>query len=440
MTAIGKRTTATLATRPAVNGQQRRWWVLRVLIALFVGVNFLALTIQTSSPRHVLLFAGWVLAMFAGEALLDRWLPSRDRLIFPLVMFLSGWGLVLIDRLQPFFALRQGVWLLVAVGVMLLVARSGRILQWVRQYRYLILLAGLGLLVTTIFLGQNPSGIVGAPQLWLGLGNLFFQPSELLKVLLIAFWASYFGEQIPVLRSEQRLRQVDQASPWLSPRILGPTVLMWSLAMALVVWQRDLGTAAIFFAVFLVMFYAASGERWILIGGVALLAIAGLVAYQLFSVVELRVDIWLNPWPEANGRAYQIVQSLMAFASGSVFGQGIGQGSPTYIPVVHSDFVFAAMAEEYGLLGVIAMVSALAVFIARGLRLAMQQQARPFYGLLAVGLAMQIAIQSGLIMAGVLKLLPLTGVTLPFVSYGGSSLVMSFISVGLLLRISAEVS
>ncbi|MEO1287401.1 MAG: FtsW/RodA/SpoVE family cell cycle protein, partial [Chloroflexota bacterium] len=155
---------------------------------------------------------------------------------------------------------------------------------------------------------------------------------------------------------------------------------------------------------------------------------------------ELRVDIWLNPWLEADGRAYQIVQSLMAFASGGIFGEGIGQGSPTYIPVVHSDFIFSALAEEYGLIGVLVLVSAICIFIMRGLRIAVQHQDRPFNALLALGLTMLIAIQCILIMGGVLKLLPLTGVTLPYMSYGGSSLLASFVIVGLLLRLSAEVN
>src|SRR5690606_17347773 len=159
--------------------------------------------------------------------------------------------------------------------------------------------------------------------------------------------------------------------------------------------------------------YVASGQTTILIGGLGLLVLAGFVAYQQFAVVALRVDIWLNPWAEADGRAFQIVQSLMAFASGGIFGDGIGQGSPGYIPVVHSDFIVAALAEEYGLLGISALIATIVAFVMRGLRIAVQQQNRPFYALLAIGLTMLIGVQSFLIMGGVLKLLPLTGVTLP---------------------------
>ena len=185
------------------------------------------------------------------------------------------------------------------------------------------------------------------------------------------------------------------------------------------IWQRDLGTAILFFAVFLVLLYVASGYNLILFSGAILIVIAGFVAYHFFGVVRLRIDIWLNPWPEADGRAFQIVQSLLAFAAGGTFGQGVGQGAPTYIPVVHSDFVFAALAEEWGLLGTLTIIACVAIIVTRGLQIAIQQQQRSFRALLSVGLSMVIATQSFLIMAGVLKLLPLTGVTLPYLSYGG---------------------
>jgi cell division protein FtsW len=213
---------------------------------------------------------------------------------------------------------------------------------------------------------------------------------------------------------------------------------MWSLCVLVLVWQRDLGTAALFFAVFLILLYVASGQWWILTTGILLIAAAGVVAYYAFGVVRLRVDIWLNPWLEADGRAYQVVQSLMAIANGGIFGQGIGQGAPTYIPVVHSDFVFSALAEEWGLLGVIVLLGGFAILFLRGMRVATLHQSRPFYALLAVGLTASLGVQTLLILSGVLKLFPLTGVTLPFLSYGGSSLVMSFIMVGILLRLSSE--
>lgn len=413
--------------------------ILLVIAGCFLFFNSVALAILQDAPWQAMVqFLVWCGCAIGGTWYLERELPNRDPLLFSIVMFMSGWSLILVERLAPNFSTRQMLWLALSTGAMLIVVRIPQILRWLRVYRYVILVGGILLLVITILLGRNPSGIAGAPQLWLGFGNIFFQPSEALKVILVTFLASYLSEQYSALRTEGRIKRFGAGQPWMSPRILGPILTMWSLSVVLVVWQRDLGTAALFFAVFLILLYVASGQTFILIGGGVLLVIAGFAAYNLFSVVELRVDIWLNPWLEADGRAYQIVQSLMAFGAGGVFGQGIGQGSPTYIPVVHSDFVFSALAEEYGLLGVIVVLCCISIFVMRGLKIAVLHQARPFYSLLAIGLSMLIGIQSLLIMGGVLKLFPLTGVTLPYMSYGGSSLLMSFIILGLLLRLSSE--
>jgi cell division protein FtsW len=372
-----------------------------------------------------------VVCAAVGNRLLDHHLPGRDPLLFPLTMFLSGWGLILIDRLAPPFADRQTIWLLVSTAALLLVATLPHFLRWLRNYRYVLLTLGLLLLVATIVLGTNPSGQSGAPQLWLGFGSIYFQPSEALKIILVGFLASYLAEQYPAMRAEGL-----GGGQALSPRVFGPILLMWGVSVVILIWQRDLGTAILFFAVFLVLLYVASGYNLILASGALLIGIAGLVAYWYFDVVQLRVDIWLNPWPEADGRAFQIVQSLLAFAAGGTLGQGIGQGSPVYIPVVHSDFVFSAVAEEWGLLGIITVLFCMAALVTRGLQIAIRQQGKPFLMLLAVGLSMLIATQSLLIMAGVLKLIPLTGVTLPYLSYGGSSLLVSFIVIGLLLHLS----
>jgi cell division protein FtsW len=216
--------------------------------------------------------------------------------------------------------------------------------------------------------------------------------------------------------------------------------LMWGFCMILLVWQNDLGAASLFFMIFLGMLYASTGQfRYVAIGGVLLL-LAGLAGYTLFGVVRLRIETWWNPWPEADDRAFQIVQSLLAVASGGVFGQGVGLGSPTFIPVVHSDFVYAAIAEEWGLIGGLGVTGCLSILVGRAFRLAGLETRRPFHALLSAGIGLALGLQSLMIIGGVLKIIPLTGVTLPFVSYGGSSLLSSFIMVGLLLRISDTVS
>ncbi|MEW5988453.1 MAG: FtsW/RodA/SpoVE family cell cycle protein, partial [Chloroflexota bacterium] len=265
--------------------------------------------------------------------------------------------------------------------------------------------------------------------LWLPvplIGRVYFQPSELLKLLLLVFLASYFDERQPLLRAGR------SPIPYLAPLLL-----MWGFCITLLVWQRDLGAATLFFLLFLSLLYLATGEKRYLLGGLGLLLAAGLIGYFAFDVVALRVDAWWNPWPDADNRAFQIVQSLYALAAGGLGGQGVAQGFPDYIPVVHSDFAFAAIAEEWGLVGGLAVIACFALLAQRSLRIAIRCE-RPFRFYLAAGIAVLFGGQSFLIMAGVTKLLPLTGVTLPFVSYGGSSLLVSMVMVGLLIYLSAE--
>jgi cell division protein FtsW len=411
---------------------------LLLLGGAFLLVNWLSLGLVQADFSHAAHCIVWLVCLLGGSWLLHRRLPQHDPLIFPLVMLLSGWGLIVIDRLAPVFADRQAVWLIVSTAALLIAALLPQPLEWLRRYRYTLLVVGLVLLLATILLGRNPSDpdrLTNAPALWLGAGTIFFQPAEALKIILVAFIASYLAEQYPAQRAAD-LTGRQRSAP--SRRILGPMLLMWGICVVILIWQRDLGTAILFFIVFMMLLYVATSYHRILVFGSLLVLLAGFVGYQAFGVVQLRVDIWLNPWPEADGRAYQIVQSLLAFAAGGPFGQGVGQGSPGYIPVVHSDFVIAALAEEWGLVGVIAVIAFLGVIILRGLWIAAGQTRRPFHALLAVGLSTMLGAQSLLIMAGALKLVPLTGVTLPFLSYGGSSLLASFIMIGLLLRISAQ--
>jgi cell division protein FtsW (lipid II flippase) len=410
--------------------------LLLVLAALFLAVNTLALTLTAGRGEDWIHFLVWLITAWAGHLWLRRRLPHRDPLFYPLALFLSGWGMLMIERLAPIFADRQTIWLVIGVIAALMVASIPSLLLWLRNFRYTILLASLALLVATILFGVNPSGQAGAPQLWLGFGSVFFQPSELLKVMLVVFLASYLAEQYPAL---QTLRsRANRRFAGFSPRVIGPVLLMCGLSVTLLFWQRDLGTAALFFIVLLLMLYLASGFGWLLWGGTLLVGAAGIAAYRFIGLVRLRIDIWWNPWLDPDGSAFQIVQSLFAFAAGGAYGSGVGNGSPTFIPVVHSDFVFAALAEEWGLLGVIVVLGCIVTLVMRGLRVAARQSQRPFYSLMAAGLSLLIAVQTLLITGGVLKLIPLTGVTLPFLSYGGSSLLMTFVLVGLLIRLSAE--
>jgi cell division protein FtsW (lipid II flippase) len=412
----------------------RRERVLLVLAAIFVILNRVALQFALEQPWYTSWpVIVWAACMIILHVMLNRLLPRRDPVILPVIGLLSGWGLTLVARLAPPFALRQMIWLVISSAAGLLMAFLPPGLRILRRFRYTWLLLGLLLLAVTLFWGVNPSGDIYAPRLWLGFGIFYFQPSEILKLLLVVFLASYLAD-----KSEIIVTTPVKIGRWNlpAPAYTGPMLLMWGFCMILLVWQRDLGAASLFFLIFLAMLYVSTGQPGYLGAGLIMLLIAGLAGYVMFDVVRLRVDAWWNPWPEAGDRAFQIVQSLIAVASGGIFGQGVGLGKPGFIPVVHSDFVFAAIAEEWGLLGAVGVTACLAILVIRALRIATCAADHPFRALLATGIAASLGIQSILIMGGVLKLIPLTGVTLPFVSYGGSSLLSSFIMAGLLLRIS----
>jgi cell division protein FtsW (lipid II flippase) len=409
--------------------------LLLLLAGLFVVLAYLGLTLaRQSNVTRFLPAIVWIVCAIAGHLVLGRRLPRRDPLLFPLAMLVAGWGLILITRLEPFFAARQTAWLVIAVTLMAALAFTPRHLLWLSRYRYLWLVGALILLALTILVGSNPSG--AGPRLWLGVADFFIQPSELVKVALVVYLASYLSE-----RSGSLGALTIQIGPFRLPALgfLIPLVLMLGFCVLVLLWQRDLGAATLFLMVFVLMLYVSSGQLVYLLGGAALLLIVGALGYWQLGVVRQRIDIWLNPWPEANDRAFQIVQSLLAFAAGGVFGQGVGQGSPGYIPVVHSDFVFAALAEEWGLLGAAALTLCMALLVMRGMRLALLLQKQPFRALLAAGMSLTLAVQTLMIMGGALKLIPLTGVTLPFLSYGGSSLLVSFVMLGLLLVLSEGV-
>lgn len=405
-------------------------------VVLFVFSNAVALSLVDDGRLTLSHLAGpllWATAQGVLFGLIFRYRPDIDGYILVSLSLLVGWSLILTDRLAPNFLARQISWVLLGTAVIGIVLLLPSNLNWLRRYRYTLLVFGLLLMATTFLFGVNPSGASTA-NYWLRLPfsiPVFFQPSELLKLLLVIFLASYFDEQEALYFSSDAPRRADMVA------VLAPISLMGGFCLLLLVWQQDLGAATLFFILFLALFYITTGRRRTILGGVMLLILAGAFAYWQFSLVALRIDAWLNPWPDADGRAFQIVQSLYAIATGGVFGQGVGQGFPTYIPVVHSDFVFAAVAEEWGLVGTLTVTFAFMLLTHRGLLVAVRAK-RPFHRYLAVGIVSLIAAQAILIMGGVTKLLPLTGVTLPLVSYGGSSMLITHIMIGLLLYLSAQ--
>ena len=435
--------------KPARPGVRRE----RLLLSLaglftFAGLTLLAL-VHTQSERadlisHVspALAVGWLIAagviwaacFTAIHVGLNRWHRERDPLLLPVVALLVGVGLIEVTRLAPNFLNRQLLWLIIATAAMLGVLAAPSDLRWLRRYKYTWLFSGLFLLALTFLIGVNPAGF--GQTLWLGgLLGVFFQPVELLKLLFIVFLAAYLAEKREAARS---LGVRLDTHPHLTLPYLLPVVAMWGVTLLLVMAQQDLGAAILLYLSFLIMLYLATGQlRYWVVGG-ALLLVAAIGGYLLIGRVQGRIDTWLNPWADSAGSSYQIVQALIALASGGKIGAGLGQGWPDVIlPAAHTDMPLAAIGEELGLLGTLGVLACCAIFTVRGLRAALL--ARTTFGrLLAAGLASLIGLQAWLIMAGNANLAPLTGVTLPFVSYGGSSLLMSFISLGLLLQISAD--
>lgn len=391
--------------------------------------------------------------------------PRADQVLLPLVALLAGFSLLLTARLEPSLnrlylctardgtifpcyegvAAKQSLW--VTIGVLILAAmifipwdsifirlQRTSLMDWLDHHRYVWLTLGLGLTLATFFFGVDPNN--SGVRLWFNFGLFLFQPSELLKVILVIFMASYLNEHREVVSGGYQL------GPLRLPPLpyLAPLVGMWGIAMGTIIFQRDLGAALLLFGVFLAMLYVATGRGLYVLVGMTAFAIGAFVLYQVVPVVALRVAVWLDPWASAQGSGYQIVQGIYALASGGVFGAGLGRGVPAIVPAIHTDFVFTAIGEELGLIGTIAVLITYILLIFRGfhIALAVPGRFRGFEQLLAIGLTTILAIQTVIIVGGNLRLIPLTGITLPFISYGGSSVLVNFLIVGLLLRVSAR--
>ena len=369
---------------------------------------------------------------FAAAHVATRFLaPGADPAIMPIAFVLSGIGITFVSRLAPEAATRQVIWLFLGVAAMVVTLLVVRNLEKLARYKYTFGIFGIACLLLPIFVGFESGG----SKLWVNFFGLFsFQPGEIAKVLVVIFLASFLSENRELLAIANR-RVLGLRIPRLS--MLLPLLVMWVISLLIVVYERDLGSALLFFAIFLVMLYAATGRLFYPIVALVLLAVGGVLAYHFFGHVRTRISIWLDPFADPSGSGLQIVQSLYSLADGGLFGTGIGQGMPTLIPVVESDFIFSAIGEEMGLLGASAVLFLFMLFTVRGFLTAARAKS-DLSAFMAVGLTSAISFQAFLIVGGVTKLIPLTGVTLPFMSQGGSSLLASFIIVGLLLRCGDE--
>ncbi len=345
---------------------------------------------------------------------------------------LNGIGYVFIARLDADRAGAQATWTalgIVAFAGTLLVVREARMLD---RYRWTLALVGIGLLLLPLVPGVGYT--VNGARLWVGLGPFSFQPGELAKIALAAFFASYLVEKRDLLaRMTWRLGPISLPDP----RLAAPILLAWGVSILVMTAQKDLGSSLLFFTLFVVMLWMATERAGWLLVGTGLFSVGAFTAWTMFDHVQTRVRVWVNPWPVASGEGYQIVQSSYALGTGGLSGTGISLGSPQQIPAAETDFIFAAIGEELGLLGTTAVLVAFLVLVGAGLGIARRAE-HPHDKLLAAGLTTIIGVQTFIILGGVTRLVPLTGITLPFVSYGGSSLVANYILLALLIRISND--
>ncbi|MGI6105586.1 MAG: FtsW/RodA/SpoVE family cell cycle protein [Raoultibacter sp.] len=400
-----------------------------VMIAVNQGnlLDFGALTandVITQLGVPLGIFASFIVAHLAVR----KFSPGADPALLPIAFVLSGIGIAFVTRLRPELAGNQVIWLFLGVLLMILVLVFIKNIDKIANYKYTLMLVGVALLLSPLVpgLGQEIYG----SRIWLSLGPFSFQPGEIAKIFIVLFLAGYLATNREML-SVFTVRM----GPFNLPdiRTLLPLLFMWALALVIVVFEKDLGSALVFFFVFLTMLYAATGKKFYLIVGLVLAGIGVLAAWGLFSHVQIRVDTWLDPFADADGVGYQLVQAIYSMADGGLFGVGIGRGYAENIPVVESDFIFAAIAEEAGLLGAAGVLLLYLCFAIRGIVTAARAKS-DVSSFIAIGLTSIIVLQAFIIVGGVTRLIPLTGLTLPFVSQGGSSLLASFLIVGFLLK------
>jgi cell division protein FtsW (lipid II flippase) len=401
-----------------------------VAVGIMTGLGFASVyiarqsVISAGSISYALIFLG----LYLGAHLVARvTVPYADPYLLPLTGLLTAVGLTEIYRLGPSDAFRQGFWIVAGVGVfaltLLLLRADFRVIE---SYKYLFGLSAIGLLILPALpvIGTRINGA----RLWVRFGPLQFQPGELGKIALIVFLAGYLREKREVL-AQGRLKD------------FGPLLAIWGAAMLVLVETNDLGSALLYFGIFVAMLYAATGRIAFVALGVVLFVGGSAAAYSTIAHVRVRVDCWLNPWSDVHGSCYQTVQGLYAIANGHFGGTGLGRGTFTttsgidLIPHVNTDFIYSALAQELGLIGVAAVLLLYMVFVLRGFRISLVAH-DGFSKLLAAGLTFAFALQTFIIVGGLLRLIPLTGITLPFVSYGGSSVVANFILVAGLLLVS----
>lgn len=416
-----------------------------VLFALVIGIAAIVIVDLTVAEQLTsnLLLPGilFVVAVLGMHATIRLTAPDADPLILPVTVLLNSIGIAQIYRIDlsknelgwEAFSVRQLVWSVVAIVIAIIVLSALR--NHLTLYRYTFV-SGLGALVLLLlpmlpFIGQEINGA----RVWIHIGSFSFQPGEVAKVLLAIFFAGY------LVRNADALSMVGKKVLGIRfprGRDLGPLIVFWLIAMAVLVFQRDLGTSLLYFGLFLSMLYLATGRIGWIVLGVGLFLVGGVIASQALDYVGNRFANWLDPFADPLGASYQLVQGLFGMANGGMTGTGLGQGFPGDTPESRSDYIFASLGEEVGLVGLFVILAAYLLLIGRALRIGFAGQ-DDFGKLLAAGLGFAIALQVFIVAGGVTRVIPLTGLTMPFLAAGGSSLVSNWIIIALLLRMSNSV-
>jgi cell division protein FtsW (lipid II flippase) len=410
-----------------------------LILALIVGAGAMALVALARDSEDVIEIAPYLVVIavvyVAAHIAMRKLAKQGDHMILPLTAVLNILGLAAVYRLDASgYGPTQLTWTILGVALFvgtLAVVRDFRVLS---RFKYILGFIGVGLLLLPLAPGIGAT--INGARLWVRIGPMSFQPGELAKLCLVIFFAAYLAERKELLAIASR-RFAGLHFPDI--KHFGPLLVMWGLSLSVMFFEKDLGSSLLFFSIFIVMLYMATARiAYVVVGG-GLFTIGAIIGYSIFAHVQDRVTVWFNVFDPklVNDEGFQLAQSLFALATGGLFGTGLGQGQPQRIPEAHTDFIFSVIGEELGLVGTTAVLLCFILLIARGLRAALQSR-DDFGQLLAAGLIAIFALQAFIILGGVTRLLPLTGITLPFMSYGGSSLLSNFILMALLVRISDQ--
>jgi len=406
---------------------------LIIMVGLITGVAYTIAALGTNAeiPPGIVVFVAILLGLLLCAHIAVRLVArGADSTLLPLAALLHGIGFVMITRLDDRLAGLQATWSLIGifvfVGTLVVVQRTNDLAN--RKWIFFVGGAALLLLPMVPGVGQTFNGA----RIWVSIGAVNFQPGEFAKIALAIFFAAYLAER----------RELIAAMTWKvgpfrlpEPRYILPIIVAWGFAVVVMVGERDLGSSLLFFTLFVVMMWVATENAGYVVIGAVLFFGAAYFSWSQFSHVQLRVTNWINPWDDPLDGGYQIIQSLYGLADGGLLGTGLGRGNPGQVPEAQNDFIFASIGEEFGLVGATAILMSYVLIVGAGLRTALRTE-RTFEKLLATGLTTIIGIQAFIIIGGVLKVIPLTGITLPFVSYGGSSLIANYILLALLIRVS----